>query len=175
MVKKIAIVLAVLLLGLLTFAATRPDSFRVQRTLTIHAPPEKIYPLLEDFHRWNDWSPYQKLDPSMRRTLSGAERGKGAVYEWDGNAKAGKGRMEITNLSAPSRVTIQLDFTKPFEAHNTAEFTLQPRGETTDVTWAMYGPSPFATKLVGVFLDMDRMIGRDFEAGLANLKALAET
>ena len=111
----------------------------------------------------------------MKRTLSGAPTGKGAIYEWSGNKDVGKGRMEITDAVPPSKVLIKLDFIEPFEGHNTAQFDLQSRGELTDVTWALYGPSPFITKLMGVFFDMDTMIGRDFETGLANLKAVAES
>ena len=178
MVKTIAIVIAVLvvvpLAAVLIFAATKPDTFRVQRATSIKAPPEKIFPLIADFHGWGAWSPYEKLDPAMKRTFSGAANGKGAVYEWDSDGKAGKGRMEITDAPAPSKVTIKLDFFKPFEAHNIAEFTLEPRGHTTDLTWAMYGPSLYIAKVMGVFFNMDRMIGTDFETGLANLKARAE-
>ena len=168
MVKTIAIVIAVLvvvpLAAVLIFAATKPDTFRVQRATSIKAPPEKIFPLIADFHGWGAWSPYEKLDPAMKRTYSGAAS----------DGKAGKGRMEITDAPAPSKVTIKLDFFKPFEAHNTAEFTLEPRGDTTDLTWAMYGPSLYIAKVMGVFFNMDRMIGTDFETGLANLKARAE-
>jgi uncharacterized protein YndB with AHSA1/START domain len=178
MVKTIAIVIAVLvvvpLAAVLIFAATKPDTFRVQRATSIKAPPEKIFPLIADFHGWGAWSPYEKLDPAMKRAFSGAGNGKGAVYEWDSDGKAGRGRMEITDAPAPSKVTIKLDFFKPFEAHNIAEFTLEPRGDTTDITWAMHGPSLYIAKVMGVFFNMDRMIGKDFETGLANLKARAE-
>ena len=174
MFKIIAIIIGLLLAGLLIFAATRPDAFRVQRQVSIKAPPEKIFPLINDFHQWGAWSPYEKLDPTMKRTYSGAGLGKGAVYAWDGSGKAGAGRMEIQESSPSSRVAIQLDFTKPFEARNTAEFTLQHQGDATTVTWAMYGPSPYIAKLMGVFFSMDTMIGKDFEAGLANLKSTSE-
>ena len=174
MFKIIAIIIGLLLAGLLIFAATRPDAFRVQRQVSIKAPPEKIFPLINDFHQWGAWSPYEKLDPAMKRTYSGAGLGKGAVYAWDGSGKAGAGRMEIQESSPSSRVAIQLDFTKPFEARNTAEFTLQHQGDATTVTWAMYGPSPYIAKLMGVFFSMDTMIGKDFEAGLANLKSTSE-
>lgn len=174
MFKIIAGVVVILVAGVLAVAFTRPDSFRVQRSASIKAPPEKVYALVNDLRGWKEWSPYEKKDPAMRRTLSGAPSGKGAVYEWSGNKEVGKGRMEITDTTAPSKVLIKLDFLEPFEAHNTAEFSLQGRGDGTDVTWAIYGPSPFMSKLVSVFLDMDRMIGTDFEAGLANLKAIAE-
>ncbi len=175
MLKKAALVLLVLVIAFLGFAATRPDEFRVQRTARIDAPPDKIYASLDDFHRWPAWSPWEKLDPDMRRTLRGPTRGEGAVYEWEGNSEVGKGRMEIMEASAPGRVTIKLDFLEPFEAHNTAQFTLKPSGKSTDVTWSMYGPSPFVSKVMGMIFNMDRMIGKDFEQGLANLKAVAES
>ena len=171
---KILIVVVIVLAAVLIFAATRPDTFRVQRATSIKAPPEKIFALIDDFHNWGSWSPYEKLDPAMKRTQSGAASGKGAVYEWQGDSKVGQGRMEITDASAPSKVVIQLDFIKPFEAHNIAEFTLEPKGDSTNVTWAMHGPAPFVTKVIGLFCNMDKMIGKDFETGLANLKALAE-
>jgi carbon monoxide dehydrogenase subunit G len=174
MLKKIAVVVLVLIVALLLYAATRPDSFRVERSTSIKAPPEKIYALIDDFRGWGAWSPWEKLDPAMKRTYSGAAQGKGAVYEWSGNSQVGSGRMEITGMSAPSQVTIQLDFLKPFEAHNVADFTLEPQGDATHVTWAMHGPSPFMAKLMGVFFNMDKVIGKDFETGLANMKAAAE-
>jgi uncharacterized protein YndB with AHSA1/START domain len=147
--KGIAIVVLALLEiagGLLLFAATKPDTFQVQRTVTIKAPPEKIFALIGDVHRWGIWSPYEKLDPAMRRTLSGAAEGKGSIYEWDSDSRAGRGRMEITNASPPSQVTIKLDFVKPFESHNTVNFTLRPQGESTNVTWAMQGPIPISRR-----------------------------
>ena len=174
MFKTIAIVVIVLIAGVLVFAATRPDAFRVERSVTIKAPPEKIYPYFDDFNRWAVWSPWEKLDPAMKRTFSGASAGKGAVYAWQGNGKVGEGRMEILESSPSSKLLIKLDFIKPFEGHNTAEYTLTPSGDTTQVTWAMYGPAPYISKLMGVFVSMDSMIGKDFEAGLANLKAAAE-
>lgn len=174
MLKTIAIIVAVLLVGLLVFAATKPDLFRVQRTTTIQAPPEKFFALLEDFHKWGAWSPYEKLDPDMTRTHSGATSGKGAVYAWEGKGKAGAGRMEILESVPNSKITIKLDFSKPFDSHNTAEFTLDAQGGATKLTWAMHGPSPYIAKLMQIFFDMDTMIGKDFETGLANLKAIAE-
>lgn len=177
LVLILAILLVVLLSGLLIFAATRPDTFRIERSTSIKAPPDRIFVFIEDFHRWGLWSPYEKMDPSMQRNFSGAATGKGAVYSWSSD-KVGAGRMEITDLEPPSRVKIKLDFSKPFESHNTAEFILTPIGDaanqTTKVTWAMYGPNLFIGKIMGIFVDTDRMIGRDFETGLANLKAQAE-
>ena len=174
MLKIIVLVAIVLVVALLIYAATRPDTFRVQRSANIDAPPEKIYALIEDYHRWGLWSPYEKLDPAMQRTYSGTAHGKGAVYEWEGNKKAGQGRMEIANTMPPSQITINLDFVRPFEAHNIVEFTLTPAGASTHVTWAMQGRLPYVAKVMHVLFNMDRMIGKDFETGLANLKTLAE-
>src|ERR1700730_7881009 len=174
MFKTILIVVAVLIAAILVYAATMPDDFRVQRTTSIKASPEKIFALINDLHRWDSWSPWEKMDPAMQRTFSGATAGKGAVYAWQGNSKVGEGRMEIADTSPPSRVTIKLDFVKPIEGHNIAEFTLVPQGDSTNVTWVMDGPSPYIAKLMGVFISMDKMIGKDFETGLANLKTVAE-
>ena len=174
MIKTIGIVVVILIAAVLIFAATKPDSFSVQRATSIKAAPEKIFALLDDFHNWGVWSPWEKMDPSMKRTFNGPANGKGSVYEWEGNSKVGQGRMEITDASAPSQVTIKLDFIKPFEGHNVAEFVLEPKGDSTNVTWTMRGPSPYIAKLMSVFFSMDSMIGKDFEAGLANLKAAAE-
>ena len=170
-------IILIVLLGvavLLGYAATRPSNFEVRRGTTIQAPPETIFPLLEDFHQWDAWSPWEKLDPALQRDFSGAPSGPGAVYGWQGNSKVGQGRMEVLGTAPPSRVTIRLDFIKPFEAHNITDFVLEPNGDATRLTWTMRGVSPFITKLMGIFVSMDRMIGKDFEAGLANLKALAE-
>ena len=174
MLQTIALIVVVLIAGVLIFATTKPATFSVQRSATIKAPPEKIFAMLNDFHRWTEWSPWEKLDPLMRRTLGGAASGKGATYAWEGNGKAGAGRMEITESVPASKVGIQLDFIKPFEGHNIAEFTLTPQGDATQVNWRMHGPAPFISKLMQVFVSMDKMIGKDFEEGLANLKAVAE-
>src|SRR6185436_10207445 len=127
-----------------------------------------------DFNRWGAWSPYEKKDPAMKRTFSGAPAGQGAVYEWEGDQNVGKGRMEIVESVQPSKIAIKLDFFKPFEAHNIAEFTLEAQGGSTNVTWAMHGPSPYLAKVMHVFFDMERMVGKDFETGLANLKTISE-
>jgi hypothetical protein len=174
MLTIIAVTVVVLIAALLGIAATKPNAFRVQRAVTIKASPEKIFPLINDFHTWNSWSPWEKIDPAMKRTYSGVASGSGAIYEWEGNNKVGTGRMEITSTLRPAKVTIKLDFLKPMEGHNTAEFTLEPLGDSTNVTWAMYGPSQFVSKVFQVFVSMDKMIGKSFETGLANLKALAE-
>jgi uncharacterized protein YndB with AHSA1/START domain len=175
MLKKIGLTLLVLLVALFAYAATRPDSFTIQRSTSIKAPPEKIYPLISDFHRWSAWSPYEKMDTTMKKTYSGASSGAGAVYEWEGNSNVGKGRMEIADATPPSKVGIKLDFLEPFEAHNRAEFTLEPKADsTTTVTWSMHGQNLYIGKVMSVFVSMERMIGKDFETGLANLKAIAE-
>jgi uncharacterized protein YndB with AHSA1/START domain len=173
-IKALALVIVALVAGVLIFATTKPDTFSVQRSATIKAPPEKIFAVLNDFHRWTEWSPWEKLDPAMKRTLGGAPAGKGATYAWEGNSKAGAGRMEIVESAPASRVGIQLDFIKPFEGHNLTDFMLTPQGDATQVNWSMTGPTPFVSKLMQVFVDMDKMIGKDFEEGLANLKALTE-
>jgi hypothetical protein len=174
MLKKIVIVIAVLVAGVLIFAATKPDTFRVERAASIKAPPEKVFALIDDFKRWDAWSPWEKKDPAMKRTWGAVTSGKGAFYAWDGNGDVGQGSMEIVGSFPSARVLLKLDFVKPFEGHNMVEFTLEPAGDATKVTWAMQGPAPFITKVMQVFYDMDSMIGKDFEAGLANLKVAAE-
>jgi len=174
----IAIVLAVAIVVVLILAATKPDRFSVERATSVTAPPEKIFPLIDDFQQWGSWSPYENKDPAMQRSYSGAVRGKGAVYEWNGNSNVGSGRMEILDSLEPAKIVIKLDFFKPFEGHNTAEFTMLPQGGdtlmTTAVTWRMHGSAPFISKLMQVFINLDNMVGKDFEVGLANLKRLAE-
>ena len=170
----ITVVLAIVIAAVLVLAATKPDTFRVERAAMLSAPADKIYPLIADFHQWLSWSPWEGRDPQLKRTYSGAERGKGAVYAWDGNKNVGSGRMEILEASSPSKIVIKLDFLKPFEAHNVAEFTMLPQGGATSVIWVMHGPAPFMSKVMQVFMNMDRMIGKDFETGLANLKTITE-
>jgi uncharacterized protein YndB with AHSA1/START domain len=172
-IKKLALAVVVLIVAVLIYAATRPNALHVERSATVNASPEKIFPLINDFHSWPSWSPYEKRDPAMKRTYSGAPTGKGSIYEWEGNNDVGSGRMEITDAQ-PSKIVIKLDFIKPFEGHNIAQFTMQPSGSATNVAWSMDGPTPYLGKVIGVFMNMDRMIGTDFEAGLANLKTIAE-
>lgn len=174
MLKTIALVIVVIVAGILIFAATKPDTFAVQRSTSIKAPPDKIFPLINDFKRWDAWSPWEKKDPAMKRTYGPATSGKGAHYAWEGNSDVGQGSMDITASVPSSKVALKLDFVKPFEGHNVVEFTLVPKGEMTDVTWSMSGPAPFMSKVMQVFVNMDSMIGKDFEAGLASLKAAAE-
>ena len=173
-IATIAVVIAIAIAVVLILALSKPDIFRIQRVATIKAPAESIFALINDFHRWGSWSPWESKDPAMKRTFSGAESGKGAVYAWDGNKNVGSGRMEILDTSAPSKIVIKLDFFTPFEGHNTAEFTMLPQGDATNVTWLMHGPAPFMSKPMQVFINLGNMIGKDFESGLANLKRLTE-
>jgi len=174
MFKFIALAVVVIVAGILIAAATRPDSFRVERSIRVSAPAEKIFHYVNDFHQWGVWSPWEKLDPGMKRTFTGPESGNGAVYQWQGNGKVGEGRMEITDATAPGRIRIKLDFLKPLEGHNQTLFNFQPVGSDTEVVWTMEGPSPYLSKLLGLFFNMDKLIGGDFEKGLANLKAASE-
>ncbi len=174
MLNIILVVAAVASASVLLLAATRPDTFSVQRSVVIHAPPEAVYPLIVDLKRWEAWSPWERKDPAMKRTFGATTQGKGARYAWEGNGDVGQGSMEITEAVSPSKVAIKLDFVKPFEAHNTVDFALAPSGQTTDVIWTMRGPVPYPAKIVHLFVDMDKMVGKDFEAGLANLKLAAE-
>jgi len=168
----VVIAVAVVLL----IAARRPAHFRIQRTLTIAAPQATVFAELQDLRRWRDWSPWEGIDPDLRRAYSGAEAGEGAVYDWDSdNKKAGQGRMTILEADPSRKLVLRLDFIRPFAATNTAEFILQSCESGSIITWAMYGPSPFVSRLFGLVFDMDRMVGGDFEKGLARLKSLAET
>jgi hypothetical protein len=172
MARTLAGAIVVVVAGFLMIAATQPDTFRVQRSALIQAPPAKVHALLDDFDRWQSWSPYEKKDPAMKRVRSGPASGVGAVYAWE-SSEVGSGRMEILE-SSPSGVRIKLDFTAPLEAHNVAEFVLRPEGDATRVTWTMQGPNTYVGKLFQTVFDMDRMVGGDFEAGLASLKSLTE-
>ena len=159
--------------ALLARAATKPGTFRHERSIRIHAPPEKIFPFIDDFHNWSAWSPWEKMDPNLKRTFSGAPSGAGARYGWTGNGKVGTGEMEIESASL-SRVRVKLHFIKPFEARSIAEFEMRPVGDATDVVWSMEGPSPFLFRVMGTLMNMDRAILKDFDDGLASLKAAAE-
>jgi len=177
MKKTLAVIAAVLVIAVvavLAYATTKPDTFRVERSVTVNAAPEKIFPLINDFRAWREWSPYEDRDPDLKRTYSQPSSGKGAVYSWDGNNSIGAGRMEILDAPAPSKVLVKLDFLRPFEASNTAEFAMTPSGNGTKVTWAMVGENFYIGKVIGVFMDMDKMVGGDFEAGLQKLKTRAE-
>lgn len=159
-------------------AATGKGGFRLERSTVIKAPAAAVFPFINDFHQWIVWSPYEAMDPAMKRTYEGEPQGVGAVYGWQGTKKVGTGRMEILQSQEPSRVLIKLDFFAPFEGHNTAEFTLVPEDGGTRVTWAMYGPemcpNPVMKFVMGLFFNMEKMVGGQFEQGLAKLKAAAE-
>jgi uncharacterized protein YndB with AHSA1/START domain len=174
MLLYILIGLAVVVVVFVIIIATRPDDFRVTRSATIAAPPAAMFDQVNDFHKWDNWSPWAKLDPTCKNTFDGAPAGKGAVFAWDGNNKVGAGRMTVTESQPPELIRINLEFLRPFKATNTAEFTFKPEGNGTVVTWGMFGKSNFLSKAFGLFVNCDNMIGKDFEKGLAQMKAVAE-
>lgn len=161
-------------LGVVAYAATLPDDFRIERTATIKAPPDKIYPLIADFKAWTAWSPWETKDPAMKRTYSEPSSGKGATYAWDGNSEVGSGEMVMAEAAPASKVLLDMHFKSPFEARNKAEFILTPEGDATKVSWAMHGPQPLLSKVICLFMNMDEMVGGEFEKGLAALKFKAE-
>ena len=163
-----------IIVGLCVVAAFKPDSFRVERTIIIHAPAERIFPLINDLREFTRWSPYEGRDPAMQKTFSPVSSGRGASYAWDGNREVGAGRMEITDSRSPQQVLIQLDFERPMEAHNNVVFSLTPADAGTQVSWSMEGPMPFMSKLFSLFMNFDTLVGNDFAAGLEKLKALVE-
>jgi hypothetical protein len=167
--KNLLVLLALLLAAAVGYVAMQPSEFRVSRTRTLAAPPEIVHAYVNDFHKWVEWSPWEKIDPALRREYSGAPEGPGAIYEWAGNEQVGEGRMTITGSNPPESVTIQLEFQKPVEASNTAEFYFDRGGLGTDVTWSMTGRSDFVGKAFALFMSMDKMVGADFEKGLAAL------
>ena len=173
MLKKIAITLVVLLVALLAYAALQPDTFHVERTAVVSASQERLLPLLSDFHQWARWSPWEKLDPKMQRIFTGSPSGTGAIYEWSGNSNAGAGRMEIVSAT-PQAVAIKLDFLAPIASSNSTSFELRPGSSGTQIIWSMDGPMDYLTKLMCVFVSMDSLVGKDFETGLGQLKAVAE-
>ena len=178
MIKKIALgvaaVLAVAVVVILGIAASKPDSITVERSAVIKATPEKLFAMVNNLHSFTEWSPYEEMDPKMKRTFSGAESGKGAVYAWDGNNEVGAGSMEITEVIEPSNIKMDLHFLKPFKGDNKVNFSFVPEGDMTKVTWAMTGESPFMCKVMQVFCSMDDMCGKDFAKGLAKLKTITE-
>lgn len=174
MLKILGIIIALVVVGILVLAATQPDTFRIERKAAIKAPAEKVFPLLNDFKQWGTWSPWEKKDPAMKRNFGAVTTGKGATYTWEGNKDVGQGGMEITDSVSPNKLTIALSFIKPFEARNTVNFALTPVAGGTEVAWSMDGRNNFMSKIICLFMDMDRMVGKDFETGLANLKIAAE-
>lgn len=173
MIEIILLAVVVAIVGVVALAAMQPSAFRVERSVLVKAPPEAIFPMISDLHKFNSWNPYLKMEPEAKVVYSGAPQGKGAAYTWEG-AKTGSGRMEITDTVAPSKVQARLDFYKPFAGTNTAEFTVEGRAGASNVTWAMSGNKTFMPKLMSLFFSMDKMIGTSFEQGLNELKAKAE-
>jgi uncharacterized protein YndB with AHSA1/START domain len=174
MLSTILIILAVIVLAVLAYAATRPDDFEVRREIDITSQPARVFGFLNDFGQWAKWSPWEKMDLAMQKTFSGSAIGKGSIYQWKGNKKVGEGRMEILESQPASSVKIDLQFLAPFKAHNQTLFTLVPTRDGTHVSWAMSGKKNFMMKMMGVFMDMDTMVGKDFEKGLSTLKLEAE-
>ncbi|MBI3901904.1 MAG: SRPBCC family protein [Nitrosomonadales bacterium] len=173
MLKIIVITVVVLLAIILIYAASKPDNFHVERSISIKAPPEKIFALINDLHLWNEWTPYNK-DPAMKKTYSGSPSGKGAAYAWEGNKDVGKGEIAITESIPSSRIVFDLHMIEPFEGRNVATFTLNPAGDSTKVIWSLDDKQKLIVKVMGIFMNMDKMIGGDFEAGLTKLKMVAE-
>jgi hypothetical protein len=167
--KKIAVASALILAALAGLIAMRPSEFRIARSRKVAAPPDVVHGYVNDFRKWPEWSPWEKRDPAMKREISGASAGTGAVYFWSGNDQVGEGRMTITDSRAPESVTIRLEFLKPWTATNTTQFDFAPSGDGTNVTWAMGGHHNFVGKFFCLFMNMDKMVGPDFEQGLANL------
>lgn len=174
MLPTILTILALLLVLFFAYVATRPSDFRIERSLAINAVPTVVFEQVNDLRLWDGWSPWAKMDPHMKQTYSGPAAGVGAVHEWNGNKKVGKGRMTIMQSEPVKRVVIKLEFIKPFTATNASEFTFTPQGSGTLVNWAMTGHNNFMMKLFGVIMNMDKMVGKDFEKGLAAMKSVAE-
>ena len=172
--KIVGIVVAVLLAAVAVLASFQPDTLRVQRSVTIAAPADKVFPFVDDFKRWTAWSPFENLDPTMRRAYGTPAAGKGATYAWDGEGKAGAGKMTIVESTPPSKVGISLDFERPMKDHADVAFTFVPQGNATFVTWTMESRHNFVSKVMCLFLDPEKLIGDDFARGLAALKAVAE-
>jgi len=173
--KLVGLVLVIGIAGILIYAAMLPKHFRVSRSIRVNAPPETIFPLINDLKRFNEWNPFAKQDPTIAITYDGPQSGKGARYAWDSKGRAGKGSSAITDTSPPSRVNMRLDMEKPMEGHPDIVFTLQPSGSATDVSWTIAGPYPYINRVIGTVCNMDKMIGGTFERGLSDLKALAES
>ncbi len=174
MLRKLLLGVVILIAAVLLLATRQPDTFSVERRIVVNAPPERVFAQINDFHAWEAWSPWAKLDPAMQVTYSGAAQGMGAVYEWRGNSDVGEGRMAIKSATAPSEVMIALDFLTPFESHNVTTFMLTPTESGTEVIWTMKGNAEYVTKLMTMFASMDKMVGPDFSRGLKQLKAVVE-
>ena len=170
----ILLVIVAIFAIIVLLASRQPDGFQIVRSATVQAPPDRVFPLINDFHNWLKWSPWEKLDPAMKKDFGGPASGVGSSYAWSGNSKAGEGRMEITESEAPSRVKLDLNFIRPFKSNNTTQFDLSPSGNGTNVNWTMNGSANFMTKIWMIFVNMDKMVGKDFEEGLMNLKRVTE-
>ncbi len=175
MLIKILIAVAVIIVVFLIVVASRPSDFRVTRTATIPAAPSAVFPHVNDLKKWQEWSPWAKMDPNAKTTFEGPIAGQGAMFSWAGNDKIGEGKMTIVESRPNELVRFQLDFLKPFAANNTAEFTFEPKGADTVITWTMSGKNNFLFKAVGLFMNCDKMVGGQFEEGLANLKTIVTT
>ena len=175
MITKIFIGFGVIVVVFVVIVALQPPEFRVARSATIAAPPPAVFAQVNDFHKWDAWSPWAKLDPNMKKTHEGAPAGTGAIYSWSGNDQVGEGRMTLTESRPSELIRIKLKFMKPFAATNTTEFTFKPEGNQTAVTWSMFGTNNFIAKAFGLFMNMDKMVGGDFEKGLASMKSVVET
>ena len=165
---------AILIIGLMVAAAMKPDTFRLQRSIAIDAPPESIFPLINDLHAHEAWNPFDKPDPATTKIHSGSPYGAGAVYEWKSKGPSGSGRISILQADPSSRIAMQLDMLAPLKASNEVVFTLAPVGGSTHLTWFMQGSVPYPAKIMHTLFNMDRMVGRQFEAGLATLKRIVE-
>jgi uncharacterized protein YndB with AHSA1/START domain len=174
MIWKILIALVVIVVGLVGVITLQPARYRVSRSTTIAAPAPVVFAQVNDFHKWEAWNPWAKLDPAMKHAYAGAPAGTGAVYTWVGNHEVGEGRMTITESRPSERIRVKLEFLKPFAATSMAEFTFKPEGERTVVTWSMVGTNNFIAKAVHLFMDMDGMIDGKFETGLAHMKSVVE-
>jgi hypothetical protein len=175
MVVYILVGLGIVLIAFLVLVALQPADFRIVRTRVMAAPAAEVFGQVNDFHQWQAWSPWAKLDPSMKQTYEGAPAGTGAVYMWTGNKQVGEGRMTVLESRPSELIRIKLEFLRPFKATNTAEFAFEPNGHQTAVAWSMSGRKNFLFKAFGLFMNLDKMIGSDFEKGLANMKAVVET
>ncbi|MEO6002533.1 MAG: SRPBCC family protein [Opitutus sp.] len=174
MLTKILLALAVLLAAFLIYVALRPGDFHVARSVTVSAPPAQVFAQMNDLHNYQVWNPFSKADPAMKVTFEGPQAGPDAALTWSGNSQVGAGRMTIVESQPNERVKIRLDFIKPFPSTAAAEFTLTPDGNGTRATWSMSGINTFIPKAIGVFLNMDKMIGGEFERGLAEMKTIVE-
>ena len=171
---RILLALAVIVVGLVVVIAMQPADFRVERSATIPAPPEEVFAQVNDFHAWKEWSPWAKLDPQSKETYEGPAAGAGAIFKWSGNNEVGEGMMTVTDSQPNDLIRIKLDFIRPFAATNTGEFTFKPQGDQTLVTWSMFGQNTFMGKAIHLVMDMDKMVGTNFEQGLAQMKSVVE-